>query len=150
MNDIRWLNSHIIDLTKTPWDKEKSNPVKGEFVFTGTKVYYKQRGYDSPWKVGFFIRYAPPYSELTMAEAMMGISPVKAVDCLAIPEGVRPNAEGYYQVGDVILAKEAKIDFLKRRKASVEKGESGAKSVKDAFSNEVEGQTGLKAEIYDL
>ncbi len=148
MNDIRWLNAHLVDLVKTPWDKEKSNPAKGEFVFTGPKVYYK-RGHESPWKVGFFIRYAPPYRELTMMEATYGITPIKAVDALVFPEGLRPNAEGYYQFDDVILAKEPKMSFLKRRKEAVDDIDRGRKAEQGKLIQEGE-ELGSKVEFYDL
>jgi hypothetical protein len=153
MNDIRWINSHIVDLRKTPWDKEASKPEKGEYVFTGPKVYYKQRGKEEDFKVGFFLRYAPPYRELTMMEAMMGITPVRYADNLYFPEGVRPNAEGYYQVGDVILAKENKVDYLKRRAHSVKMGEAGTSVAKEKFKSDVKAagaQEGCNVEVFDL
>ncbi len=148
MNDIRWLNDHFVDLVKTPWDKEKSHPEKGEFVFTGPKVYYR-RGHDSPWKVGFFIRYSPPYRELTMMEATYGITPIKAVDALVYPEGLRPNVEGYYQFDDVILAKEPKMSFLKRRKDAVEETDRRQKTEMNKFVQEG-AELGSKVGFYDL
>ncbi len=148
MNDIRWLNAHIVDLTKTPWDKEKSDPAKGKYVFTGPKVYQK-RGCDSPWKFGFFIRYMPPYGDVSMQEATYGITPVKASEALAYPEGLNPNAEGYYQVNDVILAKEPKISFLKRRKDAVDESNRGKAAAEGQFKQEGEN-IGSKVEFYDL
>ena len=153
MNDIRFLNSHIIDLRKTPWDAEKSNPEKGEYVFTGPKQYYKPLGKEEEYKVGFILRYAPPYREITMSEAMYGITPVRAVDKMYMPEGVRPNAEGYFQVGDVILAKEPKISYLARRKQSVEMSTGGQKAAMDKFKVEAKNEAakeGATTEVFDL
>lgn len=147
MSDIRWLNNHIVDLTKTPWDKEKSDPAKGKFVFTGAKVYQK-RGVDSPWKFGFFIRYSPPYRELSMMEATFGVTPVLASEALAYPEGLTPNAAGYYQFDDVILAKEPRERFLKRRAEAVADIDRGKKAEANKFLEESDS-VGAKTDIFD-
>ncbi len=146
MNDVKWFTDHIVDLTKTPWDKEKSKPEKGEFVFTGAKVY-QRRGSTAPWKFGFWIRYAPPYRELTSMPAQYQISPVKAADCLAWPEGLAPNVEGYYQFDDVILAKEPMRHFLERRSESVAEIDRTKKAAMGQFEQEAES-AGVKAEAY--
>jgi hypothetical protein len=148
MSNIRWFNTHIVDLTKTPWDKEKSNPSKGEFVFTGPKVYFK-RGDGSPWRVGFLIRYTPPYRELSMMEFTMQTTPIKAADCLAFPEGLRPNELGYYQFDDVILAKEPKMHYLKRREAAVKGTDEQIKSEKGGLVNEG-SMAGSKVDFYEV
>jgi len=145
MNDVKWLGDHIVDLTKTPWDKAKSKPEKGEFVFTGPKVY-QRRGSDSPWKFGFFIRYAPPYNELTMMPATYGITPVLASEALAYPEGLVPNSNGYYQFGDVILAKESRESFLRRRADSIGGTDRQIRAEKSKFKEDVEN-SGSKAEM---
>jgi hypothetical protein len=148
MSDIRWLNNHIVDLSKTDWDKEKSDPAKGQFVFKGPKVYFK-RGDGSDWRVGFFIRYAPPYRDLSMMEFTMQTTPIKAIDALAYPEGLRPNAEGYYQFDDVILAKEPKMHYLRRREAAVKGTDDQIKSERGSLA--VEGEkAGAKVNFYDV
>jgi len=148
MRDIRWFNNHIIDLSKSKWDKEKSNPEKAEYVFT-EKVYYRPVKYDSPWKVGFFIRYVPPYRDINYMAATQETTPVKATDCLFVPEGIAPNEVGYFQLDDVILAKEPKMHFRERRRDAIEASEGARKAVGNKFLQEAE-EAGTKGEVYDF
>lgn len=134
---IQFINEHIIDLRKTKWDKGKSNPSKGDFVFLGEKVYYKPKGanMDKEWKLRW-VRFEPPYRDFNMEKAMYHVVPVKAGDAMYYPEGCEINAEGYFQYGDVVLVREPRLEYLERRDKAVRLGEGGAKASLEQFKAE--------------
>ena len=134
---IQFVNEHIVDLRKAKWDKGKSNPSKGEFVFLGEKVYYKPRGAnrDKEYKLRW-VRYEPPYRDYNMEKAMYHVLPVKAVEALYYPEGCEINAEGYFQYGDVVLVREPLLEYLGRRDVAVRAGDGGAKQHLEQFKQE--------------
>jgi len=132
----------IVDLKRSIWDEEKSDPSKGEYVFTN-KVYYRNRdfaeGYIHPFKLKW-CKYsenetARPFASFHRWKQKFRATPVVVGDDYW-PEGYAPNAEGYYTDLDLILVKIPIEVHVKHRKEAVRRSEMAGKSVKAQFKQE--------------
>ena len=107
----------VIDLRYSEWDKEKSKPRAGRYVFT-KKVYvsWGAEGRVPPWWFSW-CRYDPRsnYRELMEWQADYNATPVVFNEDPYWPETIAVNTEGYYQNGDVVLVKSPLIEHLERR-----------------------------------
>jgi len=129
----------IVDLKRSEWDREKSKPENGDYIFT-TKVYYKNadfgKGYIHPYKIKWC-----KYSEQDYPRPFATLHKWKLefkAEILTLgddywPEGHVPDAEGKYVEGDLVCVKIPIAEHMKTRKAAVRKSELEAKGVKQKF-----------------
>lgn len=110
----------FIDLTKSDWDREKSDPENGIYVFAeGGKAYLEySHGLLPPHHVTW-CRYAPeskpPLRDLHEWRINWGYEPVKVDDYDYIPEGVPPNSDGWFVFSDLVLVKTDLIKYVEKR-----------------------------------
>ena len=129
----------IIDLKRSDWDKKKSDPSKGQYVFF-RKVYYKNRdfreGYIHPFKLKW-CKYSehdyprPFYSFHKWQKLYKATAVVPGDDYW--PEDFAPDAEGKYIDMDLMLVKIPIEVHMEHRKRAVQKAELAVKSVKKQF-----------------
>lgn len=119
----------VIDLSKSVWDKEHADPMKGEYGFT-KKAYINYESPDSvPRHHVAWCRYEPRnnYRELNEWKIKWGYTPVKADDFDYVAEGIPPNGTGYFVLGDLILVKTELIIYLRQRAKDIEISQRMAK-----------------------
>lgn len=114
MVNINEILKRIIDVKKSVIDAEKSNPARGQFKFKKC-VYYTTKGKH--------LRECPYYFAFCRMDKE-GLEPSMwtydgwefvTKDDDFIPDGVAPNAEGHYQVADVVLMRKPMGLWLKAR-----------------------------------
>lgn len=129
----------IVDLKRSVWDKEKSNPEKGEYVFE-KKVYYKNRdfreGYIHPFKIKWCKYsendYPRPFSSYIMWQHKFEATPVVVGDDYW-PEGFVPDSEGKYTYLDLVCVKIPIEKHLATKKEAVRRAHMQVKSIKKNF-----------------
>jgi len=98
-----------IDLEKSGVDRKRSDPMAGKYVFNREKVYYKKSDRPSvilKWCTIPQENSANPKIALPQAwKYTWGFEFVKTTDFDYAVEGVTPNGDGYFQVGDAVLMK---------------------------------------------
>jgi hypothetical protein len=117
LRDIR-----IVDLKHSIWDKEKSEPKKGKYIFKKkVKINYFDKGKRPEWWF-YLCRYDSRnnYRELSEMRYTLDATPVTLGEDEYWPEGLVPNAEGHYVFGDLILVKYPLITYLKNRQRAQE------------------------------
>jgi hypothetical protein len=138
------MDIRIVDLDNSVYDKETSNPKKGEYVFS-SKRYVTYKG-DGPRPNWFFTweRYEPTngYREVSAAKANR-FTFVNVDADKYWPEGVAPDAEGKYVFGDAVLMKCPLVDELERRFKNQELSKNGGKQGMESFSNTVRHDGGV-------
>lgn len=144
----------IVDLTRTPWDREKSDPSRGEYVFlTDEKAYVDGAAYHTkatrpPW---FFrwIRYEPRdnYKDVRDYQVKWQYSYVTPDDPYW-PEGLSPDSQGHYVYGDVVLMKCPLVVELRRRELARQMSDSLSMSAYSKFEKETE-QAGADLSVAD-
>jgi hypothetical protein len=124
--DLADVQQHIVDLNRTPWDKERSVREKGIYHFTGPKVYIKKSDYeDSASRPKHILKFISKEDSLPHYRAKFGAEPVTINDQYW-PEPMVPNAEGQYVIIDAILVKIANMeDYIDFRIADRQKGKVG-------------------------
>jgi hypothetical protein len=130
----------IVDLRQSKWDKEKSVPKDGQYVFTERR-FIDYRGtraarpeYQFAW-CPLQPYSKPPNREFERWKMLWGYSLVKVEDPYW-PMGVTPDAEGKYVLGDTVLVKTSLANYLKKRKREIDESESSPNSRKKAFFGE--------------
>ena len=122
--DLAQLNTHIVDLNRSDWDKERSDRKAGIYHFN-SKVYIKTTDYNDAASRPNHIMKFVDVDRLPDYRAKFGASPVTTDDPYW-PEPMVPTADGKYIYIDAILVKipemEAYIDF---RQAERNKGHGG-------------------------
>jgi hypothetical protein len=133
--DLAYLNTHIIDLDRSDWDKERSDRATGIYIFS-KKVYVKTSDYyDAASRPKYILKFIdvdnlPDYS------AKFGGSPVTTSDPYW-PEGMTPNADGKYIYQGSMLAKIADMaGYIDFRSKERNKGHGGFKKVAEEFQGE--------------
>ena len=135
MLDLNTVLSRIIDLRYSKIDETKSDPKKGRFF--GQKVYYSTKGKklaDCPWWFAF-CHQDREGQEPNKWIVLMGYDFVEPGDKF-IPDGVPLNAEGHYQVGDVVLMKQPMRLHLEQKLERYKMEENQAQAIKDKFKAE--------------
>jgi len=133
------------------WDKQKSNPDKGEYVFTDKKyVSYddKSRKLDYFWQWGD----VEP-SELARWKYAWNYSEVRKDDNLFWPEGIAPDADGRYVFRDAILLKITIQDYAAKRKPEIEQSERATRAMLEGFGTRVRAdaaRAGIPREDIDI
>ena len=133
----------IVDLKRSEWDKEKSKPENGEYIFT-KKIFYRntdfQQGYIHPFKIKWC-----KYSEQDYPRPFATLHKWKIsfkAEVLTIgddywPEGMTPDAEGKYVDGDLVCVKIPIEEHVKTRKEAVRRSDEYARNVRTQFDDEM-------------
>ena len=128
----------VIDLEHSEWDKERSNPANGEYLFL-SKKYVGPLG-SGPWHFTWE-RYSPESHYREIAEAKSrGFSIVKSGVDLYWPESVVPNGEGYFVFGDLVLMKCRAVDELERLADNAEMSRGAGRAKLNAFRANAKSQ----------
>jgi hypothetical protein len=135
----------IIDLKRSEWDEKKSDRKKGLYDFKKI-VYYKNKdfrdGYIHPYKLKWCMysekEYPRPFATLDewKVKYKHAMTEVDIKDDY-VPEGVRPNANGHYIDGDLILVKIPIELHMAERKQAWELSERQASGMKKAFQSDM-------------
>jgi len=125
----------IVDMKHSKWDKQKSNPDKGEYVFTNKKyVDYNDTGR----KLDYFWQWGDVEpGELNRWKYAWNYSEVRAEDNLFWPEGIAPDADGRYVFRDAILLKIKVKDYAAKRKPEIEQSERATRAMFEGFGAKV-------------
>jgi hypothetical protein len=132
LQDIRF-----IDLRNSDWDEKQSDPAKGAYQF-GKKVYLKYRdnsNFHYAW-CRYDGRSIPPYADLWDWKTQWGYTPVEAGKDEVWPEGMPPNENGQYVLGDLILVKTPMKNYLEKRARELGASENASKAIIKQFYNE--------------
>ena len=130
----------IIDLNRSKWDRKQSDPKRGEYRFE-QKVYVQKQDYlyeaTRHPHVFKWCRYEPKdgFSHMRTWNVKYQAEPVTPNDPY-YPEGLKPNAEGQYVFGDVVLMKIPLEAHMARKKRDTEKANRAAKNRAKEFEDE--------------
>lgn len=155
MRTLRDINSHILDMSKSTWVDAKdvehtfntktwNHDIKG--LISGastlkTKTYYNPNGKPDHWI--WWVRYNPPkYMEFQTAKVTLPATAVSIDTDPYWPEGLVPDAEGYFVFGDLILMKRKYVDHLRDEVERIKRSRGGAKAAMDEF-NELAKREGV-------
>lgn len=136
--DLAELNTHIVDLNRSDWDKERSDPKNGIYYFT-SKVYIKTSDYfDAASRPSHILKFIDA-ERLPDYRSKFGASPVTTSDPYW-PEPMVPNADGKYIYIDAMLVKIADMQgFINFRQAERNKGNGGFAEEVATFQGEASG-----------
>jgi hypothetical protein len=141
--DLGELNSHIVDLNRSDWDKERSDRSQGVYFFKptpGAKVYIKKSDYDDSASRPAHILKFIDVEKLAYNRAKFGAEPVTTSDPYW-PEPMVPNADGKYIYMDAILVKIADMEgYIDFRQAERNRA-TGFKEARERF-NDTAGAAG--------
>jgi len=134
----------IVDLKNSDVDWKKSDPEKGEYKFSGRPVYldYKTDGVPLPDHKVQWVNKDPFNIDKWKYEYYAEV--VKASDRDYWPEGIPPNAEGWYQYMDAILMKVPAHEYVARKKRSLERSRLAAQNAQKDFRRKA-AQDGVEA-----
>jgi len=126
----------FIDLKHSKWDKQKSNPKKGKYVWIDKKhVSYDDKG-NHPGYLFRWNRNDP--KDIADWEIKFRFSLVNVSEGLVYPEGgAQIDAEGHYVFGDCILMKITPEDYFAKRKPEIEESERAARTAFEGFRSRV-------------
>lgn len=132
----------IVDLKRSDWDRKKSDPSKGHYVFN-RKVYYKNRdfreGYIHPYKLKWCkyteYDYPRPFATLDKWKKLFKATPVVVGDDYW-PEDYVPDTEGKYVDMDLVLVKIPIEVHIEHKRRAHQKSELESMSVKKQFVDE--------------
>lgn len=136
--DLAQLNTHIVDLNRSDWDKERSDRSAGIYLFN-SKVYIKTSDYyDAASRPSHILKFID-IDKLPEYRAKWGGSPVTTDDPYW-PEPMVPNSDGKYIYQDAMLAKIADMDgYIRFRQSERNKGHGGFAEEVSNFQNEANG-----------
>lgn len=136
--DLAELNTHIVDLNRSDWDKERSDRGAGVYHFN-SKVYIKTSDYyDAASRPKHILKFID-VDKLPDYRAKFGASPVTTDDPYW-PEPMVPNSDGKYIYIDAMLVKIADMEgFINFRQSERNKGHGGFKKVAEGFQSEAQG-----------
>jgi len=115
----------FVDLKRSKWDKQKSKPKKGEYVFTEKRYVNDERDEGYPELLFRWNRNDP--KDIADWTYKWKFSLVHQNENLVWPEGLVPDAEGHFVYGDCILMKIRTEDYIAKRKPEIERSEYAAK-----------------------
>ena len=136
----------IVDLKRSEWDAEKSNPEMGEYHFT-KKIYYKTKdfreGHIHPFKIKWCKYseqdYPRPFATLYEWKLKFKAELLQVGDDYW-PDGHVPDAEGKYVTGDLVCVKIPIREHVKKRREAAELSERMGKSMKSTFQGEMRSE----------
>ena len=138
------VRKQIIDLKRSKWDKEKSIPEKGIYVFENDsdKVYYKNSDFNDeasrPDHVLKFVAYdnSDNYSQFRKYAQKFKAEPVTVGDPY-LPELLTPDAENHYIFMDTILVKIPINVWFSKKNEDRKRYDAGHKLTDAAFKGDV-------------
>jgi hypothetical protein len=142
----------IVDLKRSVWDKDKSEPTKGRYKFT-KKVYLKNKDYDDravrPRWVFIWNRWEKnnDYLEFKEWESYYDAEAVKVGDDFW-PEPLTPKADGSYQFKDAILMKIPLMVWLKKKAEDSARYDQQRKAIQGEFDRLADSH-GAKLEMLE-
>lgn len=133
------MSQPIVDLKRSTWDEDASDPKKGEYVFED-KVYYRNKdfreGYIHPYKLKWCKYsendYPRPFSTYNKWKTKYKATPVIVGDDYW-PEGYIPDNENKYVDQDLVLVKIPIEVHVKDRKEAIRRADMQAMNVKKEF-----------------
>jgi len=143
----------FVDLTRSVWDKVKSQPEKGRYYFS-KKVYVKNTDYNDvtirPRHVLSWNRWdkVNDYLEFKEWQTELDAEAVNSADKLYWPEPLTPRAEGTYVWKDAILMQVPFAKHMAARKEATDKAEQMSRQNKQEFKALAEEQ-GAAVEMPD-
>ena len=132
------VNKTIVDLNRTEWAKEHSDPARGIYQFTGDKVYVKRSDYsDAAARPAHVLKWIGFEDEEASASfrryrQMYGAEPV-TVDDPYFPELAEIDSSGHYRYMDTILVKIPLVTWLKKAVSDKEKAKRGHEVIDAGF-----------------
>lgn len=124
----------FVDLKHSKWDKQKSKPKKGEYVFTDKKYCDYSDKARRPDYMFQWNRNHP--DDIANWKDRWNYSLVTFDEKIVWVEGKAPNAEGHYTHGDVILMKIKNEDYIfGKRKPEITKSEFARKRMFEGFTS---------------
>lgn len=139
----------FVDLKRSEWDKEKSDPKKGKYVNFTKKVYinYRDKTTLPLWFLSW-CRYDPhnDFRDLIRDKFSKGyVEVVASEDDWVYPEPLTPDENGWYRFpgGDLILMKRPLIEELKDRLAAKAQSDKAAAATLRSFEADVRRQGGV-------
>ena len=140
--DLNFYSKHIIDLEHSVLDKEKSNIEKNIYEFK-KKIYYRKD--KSP---AHALKWGTTAEGGRLAELWKTKWNFDFVTKGGryLPEGVKPNAEGHYVLGDAVLMQCPIDDYAKKQRESMDESRDAVKHSKARFTAETRKH---KAEVKD-
>lgn len=137
----------IIEVKKSKYDKEKSRPEKGEYVWI-EKKYMDQRLFDAEKKWKFTWRKNSPRA-ISYDKSVHGYEPVKISEPY-VPEAAVPNSDGNWEFGDLIFSKINLMRYLKQREEDIKLSDNRAKYLRSEFQDNVASSgAGVSEEMID-
>ena len=128
LNEIK-----IIDLNRSKWDPEKSNPKKGDYhfvdkVYTDKKMADTVKGFDYGYKFKWNRDDPRSIKDWVIKYGFELVTPKDPY----LPEGVPPDGEGKFVFGDAVLMKIPLRKYAKKQLKAIQKSERALSSkVKD-------------------
>lgn len=141
----------FIDKRKSKIDSKKSNPELGLFFFdSDKKVKYKIKDSGKVSDYWYHWIHKEEY-RISSVRAVRGYDFVTKDDDV-VPEGLKVNTEGHYQIGDLILMKCPLEQFLKRKLAARARSQADLQATLNKFksSTRTEGADMEESMINDL
>ena len=135
-----------VDLIRSDWDKNKSRPEEGFYVFR-EKVYLKSTDYDDsdlrPKHVCIWNRYdkVNNFREFTEWQRDLNADAVTVEDPYW-PEGIAPNSEGHYVHMDSILMKVPTERWIKKRRDDMARYDKGREQMDAQFNAQAQAASG--------
>jgi hypothetical protein len=131
------ITAHIIDVKRSAFDKEKSDPAKGKFVWQ-KKVFVSYKNPETRPKFRFVWAYWNGKNDWGVADYMNkwnGCSFVEPQDGY-VPMGATLNADNHYVYKDVVLMKVPIEEYISQRKKEIMESEKRPQVIKGMLRDE--------------
>jgi len=139
-NDVKY-----IDMQRSVIDKEKSNEERGIYKFK-SKKYFDKDGTEGRMPEFVLKWQINDPEEISRWEAQFGAECVTKNDTV-YPEPLKTNADGHYQVGDVVLMKIPIDNWLEHQKRTQRTSKRAVKSKLRGFQREAKRADGEDASV---
>jgi len=153
------LKKRMVDLRRSEWDKERSSPKDGKYIWT-KKVYLQTKDYrDDMTRPNFKYRWVAYDSKDDFASFQhwsmnYGATPVHFADeaTEVYPEPLVPNAEGHYRFMDMILMKMPTENEVKRIVDNRKQFDKAAEGLQKKFRTDAAAEEASHNEsmVYDV
>ena len=153
------LKKRMVDLRRSEWDKERSSPKDGKYVWT-KKVYLQTKDYrDDMTRPKFKYRWVAydkndDFASFQHWRMNYGATPVDYKDeaTEVYQEPLVPDAEGHYRFMDMILMKLPVENEVGRVIDNRKQFDKAAEGLQKKFSSEAAGEDASHKEsmVYDV
>ena len=139
----------IISVKASEWDKEKSKPSEGEYVFT-KKVFVEPSLYRTPHRPLFTFRWNRnhEYAIADWQNKWPGCTFVTPKDGYIV-DRLHPNGEGHYVYKDAVLMKIPVEEYVEQRRLEIMRSEMAAGAAKKAWLQEA-GALGVDLSVEEI